>query len=353
MQTFWVVVTLTYILLSAVIIGLSIRTTKVDSSTDPSETEINVNELYEPRVKFIKMAEFKTLQSAKEDEIDEHAKAACLYVFWSSDGQFGEHVTHMLEGLHEAGYDVYVLSNCVLQQPVDPRVVASTKALFERDNVGYDFGAWSEFLFHRSSEWHMGQYDWVLFCNDTFAGPVHGAQSLRHLSLRMRSTGAKLWGLTDNTYHGADWHIQSYYFEAHQDVFTSEAFRSCFPRSVKDKNDLVSKGEIRMSARLRDAGFELGVAFPSLTHYRSENASVWYWDDLIKRGYPLLKHTVEVVDPQKVRYDWRATMKRLCPEFPIEAAAEMFMNQERMHYLKSQSVDMEQAAFGRTFQRVL
>lgn len=362
------------IVLAGTVIGLSLKRPRADEvetvlekTTPPrkSDAQAYVKDINgtgrvdaqewaeEEKPKFNRMGEFKTLQAAKDYNVDENATAACLYVFWSSDGRFGEHVTYMLEGLKAAGYDVYVLANCVVHQPVDPRVQEVTTGIFERENTGYDFGAWSEFLFERAGEWNPGQYDWVLFCNDTFTGPVQGAAHLRDMTLRMRSTGAKFWGLTDNTHYGADWHIQSYYFEVHQSVLAMPAFRACFPRTVKDKNDLVAKGEIKMTQRLMEAGVPLGVAYPSLTDYREENASVWYWDDLIRRGYPLLKHTVEVVDPQKVKYNWRSVLKKTNPEFPVEAAAEMFMNQERMQYLKSQATEMEQASFGRTFQQVL
>lgn len=373
----WIVGTLLLacIFLAAAVFGLALSHTKMkepqtktteEESTykKPSDAQAHVKELngtgridaqewVEQQPKYTRMNEFKTLQSAQDYNLDENATAACLYVFWSLDGRFGEHVTYMLEGLKAAGYDVYVIANCKVHQPVEPRVQKAVTCIFERQNVGYDFGAWSELLFERSSVWNPGQYDWVLFCNDTFAGPVQGPAHLRDMTLQMRSTGAKFWGLTDNTHYGADWHIQSYYFEAHQSVLTHPAFRSCFPRSVRDKNDLVAKGEVKMTKRLIDAGIPVGVAYPSLANYREENASVWYWDDLLRRGYPLLKHTVEVVDPQKVYYNWRDILKRTNPTFPIETAAEMFMNQERMQYLKAQATDMAQASFGRTFQRII
>ena len=305
--------------------------------------------------RYRKVAPFRSLANSRDERVRHDQRAACLYVFWSGDGTVREHVLCLLESLQAAGYDVYMVSNQQnLVQPLPERLLAATKKVITRENRGYDFGAWREMVFERADEWNASAYDWVLFTNDTVAGPLHGPDRLRDMTLRMRSTGADFWGLTDNDHRANPWHIQSYYWEVSAAVLHSPAFLRCFPSApVRDKNDVIQKCEVPLGLRLTEEGFTPGVAFPALSTYTRGNSSMWYWDDLVRRGYPLVKHTLQVVDPKDVAFRWKDVIRQYCPEFDMASIASMFGDEARMKYLRQQAAALEHGAAGAGFQSVL
>lgn len=181
----------------------------------------------------------------------------------------------------------------------------------------------------------MHEYTHVLLTNDTVAGPLHGTDQLKRITRSMRSTGCDFWGMCENDHEGV-WHLQSFWVELGPAVLRDPAVLSqCFlpAEKIVSKAQVITACEVPMSRRLAHAGYRPGVAFPSLQAYDKPNAAVWHWNDMVRRGFPLIKQTVEVLDAKRVPYHWKRVLEQYCPKYEIARVMSMFDDSTRMKYL--------------------
>ena len=116
----------------------------------------------------------------------------------------------------------------------------------------------------------------------------------------MENNSCDFWGMTKNKYafkivknRTKDFyipHVQSYFFVLKQNVFNSETFNN-FITSVKEeenKNSIIEKYEIGLTATLEQAGFVSDCAIKSF--YKYNNPTVYKWRKLYeKTDFPFVK----------------------------------------------------------------
>ena len=192
-------------------------------------------------------------------------KVLVLYVFHI----FNERVKHFFDNciFYDENIDFIIISNNKLNKCEAPKIC---KILF-RDNIGYDFGGWSDALLTDNL---YKNYDYFIFANSSILGPFLSNNfkgKWTDIYLDGLKNNVKLFGSTINTYTASIFlikkpHVQSYIFS--MDKITLEYLINCNIFSItnyaKTFDEAVNKKEILMSTKIIENGWNIGSL---LTYY--------------------------------------------------------------------------------------
>ena len=171
----------------------------------------------------------------------------------------------------------YFINNAIFKDDnIDFSIICNKKDLifeypeyvdvFYRDNLGMDFGAWSEYLLKDSK---YKKYDNFIFVNSSVIGPfLKENVKWTDIFLNGLKNNIKLFGSTinciDDPYQA---HVQSYIFC--MDINTLQYLIDCNIFSLefeKTKIDVVFNKEVLMSRKIIDNGWNIGCL---LNHYKN------------------------------------------------------------------------------------
>jgi glycosyltransferase involved in cell wall biosynthesis len=229
-----------------------------------------------------------------------------LFVTHSSDGRVKPHVRRYVEALTAQRIDVFLLvaADRVFQEE-SGWVESTPKALFVRENLGFDFAYWAHIL-RRYRELYNQEVLYLV--NDSVFGPVND-DAFAAMIAKVRASSADVVGLTENRERG--WHIQSYFLAVKKVALGSYAFQN-FVLGVhccKHLDDVINAYEITFAPRMREAG----LAVEALYKLRStRDSTVYHWRELLGEGFPFLKiktarHDIPGVD----KAGWREMLDSL------------------------------------------
>lgn len=147
--------------------------------------------------------------------------------------------------------------------------------ILERENKGYDFGAWA----HALQELDLIDYDYFIFINSTVIGPILPSyvdiKSWPHLFTDMINDKVKLVGTTVNAKFKL--HIQSMFFVTDKIGLKLLKDKDIFTDNDKDtKVDVINKRELKMTEEIIKAGYKINCIFPLMK-------DVDYNDDKVKQ----------------------------------------------------------------------
>ena len=191
------------------------------------------------------------------------AKTAVIYVF------------------HEINDRVqYFIRNCIFESPdVDFYIVANTHSIrlefpsyiktMNRNNVGFDFGAWSDCLFKNDM---YKNYDNFIFANSSIIGPflpVYFNGRWTDIYINGLRDNVKLFGSTINATGDSCGvqhspkdvaHIQSYIFSADREAVEYLMKCKIFDNTTHISNfrDTIPQKEIQMSRKIIENGWNIG-----------------------------------------------------------------------------------------------
>ena len=100
----------------------------------------------------------------------EMKKRICLFSLYHPKGKVAGYVLHLLAELATVSERIIFISNGPLDVQGRKAVGRYTEEIIERQNTGFDGGAYKEVLLsylHRD----LSDYDELILCNDTFWGP--------------------------------------------------------------------------------------------------------------------------------------------------------------------------------------
>jgi glycosyltransferase involved in cell wall biosynthesis len=228
---------------------------------------------------------------------------AALFVTHSSDGRLKPHVRRYIEALTSQSIDVFLLvaADGVFQE--DAGWVKSTpKALFVRENVGFDFGYWAHIL-RRYRELYNREVVYLL--NDSLFGPVND-YAFAAMVAKVRASSADVVGLTENLDRG--WHVQSYFLAIKKRALGSYAFQNFVlgVRNHQDLHDVVNACEIPFAPSMREAGLVVEALYKLGS---TRDSTVFHWRELLNEGFPFLKVKVARDDiPGVDKTAWRESL---------------------------------------------
>lgn len=207
--------------------------------------------------------------------MDEEKKVLVLYVYH----KINPRVIHFFENaiFYHPNIDFLVISN----NGISPRSRIPDYALeYTRENIGYDFGGWSDALLHQN---RYLQYTHFIFVNSSVRGPflpegyvgtwvdkyLLGLSPKRSAS----NNACKLFGSTMNCGH-----VQSYVFAMNletleyllaKEIFTNKKYTKTLTETIREK-------EILMSKHIIDHGGGWSVDALSRTKFGYEKTDIMY-----------------------------------------------------------------------------
>jgi lipopolysaccharide biosynthesis protein len=226
-----------------------------------------------------------------------------FYMFYDPQGQVDDYVSYKLEQLRKHSEHIVVISNSPLQDAGRAKLELVADAVWERENVGFDVGAYKEAL-ERFGHNNLADFDELILMNYTFFGPIG---SFDPLFEDMDARTLDFWGVTE---HGEviphprtgvgsmPRHIQSHWIAVRRSLFTSDAFRSYWDEMpvITSYDESIDRHEARFTPYFSELGYTFAVAYPEADypslHPIFDNAEM-----ILRNGCPILKRRIFFHDP--------------------------------------------------------
>lgn len=213
-----------------------------------------------------------------------------LFSFYSRSGIAGSYACYYLEQLSKIADTVCIVNGRLLPGARE-KLERSGCTVFSRENKGFDFGAWKEFLLSKDSDFFR-QYDEIILCNSSCYGPVYPFEKL---FAEMESRRCDFWGLyrhpgLKDRKHNIPSHIQSYFLVLKKKLFLDGCFREYFDKlSCAASWDDAVKEETTFTAYFEGKGFVSASYLGSVFSEYIENPTVFMPKELLERKFPLVK----------------------------------------------------------------
>lgn len=228
------------------------------------------------------------------DQLQTRPRRLVVYAVWDSRGGMEDFVPYALENLRPHAERIVVVVNGSLTEEGRAKVREVSDEVLVRANVGYDIWAHKHVIDHLGPE--LGDFDEVIFTNDTWFGPVRPFDALFD---RMDGSSADFWGMTDHprevpnpfTSNGVlPYHLQSYWIAVRQRMLRSDAWASYWRDlpAMPSYFDAVLSHEALFTEHFTGRGFTADVAFPS-ADYPTGHPALFNPDLLMRDGCPTLK----------------------------------------------------------------
>jgi hypothetical protein len=185
-----------------------------------------------------------------------------LYVFH----MYNDRVKHFIKNaiFKDDNVDFIIISN---DKSITVSVPEYVKVLY-RDNIGYDFGGWSDVILTDNL---YKNYDYFIFANSSIMGPYvpsYYKGKWTDIYIDGLKDNVKLFGSTINTCHDPyKAHVQSYIFAI--DKTTLQYLIDCnifsMTNYAKTFNDAIWQKEVEMSRKIINNGWNIGSLF---TYYK-------------------------------------------------------------------------------------
>lgn len=210
-----------------------------------------------------------------------------ILVLFSADGCLSDIHARQIAAYEAAGYTLVVVINSPLWIVASETLKAhpalqSAPVVIVRDNLGFDFGAWSQAV---NVIGGLGQDGTLSFTNDSVL-PINDA-ALRDLRARACALHGAIFATANQEIKP---HCQSYFFTISGDKIESALGVLGNIPLYDDKWDLIAKEELHLSDRLAAAGMDVHTLF----HVKdskdpSRNPSIHEWRALLTQGFPFIK----------------------------------------------------------------
>ena len=181
--------------------------------------------------------------------------------------------------------------------------------VINRENKGYDFGAWSEGLLTNNL---YKNYNTFIFINSSVIGPImppYYKGKWTNIFLNGLSGNIKLYGSLINPYGWTsihEPHVQSYAFctdkEALQVLINNKIFS--MTNQINDWKEVIAEKEIKMSTVILDNGWNIGCIFIHYKNidFRKVNKDKAYYTPLLLGNLTTNKYYNEYIHPYEILF---------------------------------------------------
>lgn len=186
-----------------------------------------------------------------------------IYMIFDSDGIVDDYIIYMINALKDICCNVIVVSNTYLPQAQKGKLKSICR-LYERDNSGFDVGAYAEIItmLYESNELNM--YQELLLLNDSVFGPFYDLEEM-FKEMEYRTPYVDFWGITrrgSSDFDGGEEiypeHIQSYCYIFRNRILHSKDFLDYWRRigvRVTDFRSAILNYEFRLTQYFSERGY--------------------------------------------------------------------------------------------------
>jgi len=213
-----------------------------------------------------------------------------IFVFYDDAGVVDRYVERLLEGILLELEKLVIIVNGNITQESKIKLEKYSNIIFQRENVGYDGGAYREFFLKYLMNEDWNTWDEIVMFNDTFFGPVVPFSKIFE---NMQKYKIDFWGLSK--FNGGRLqgneipvHIQGYFLVCKKRLIKSEAFLRFWKTMDIPKSyyEAIWNFEIRFSVYFEQEGF-LGKAYTEILGQKIN--AVYGQNTYIVKAYHLLK----------------------------------------------------------------
>ncbi|XME01248.1 rhamnan synthesis F family protein [Lachnospiraceae bacterium C1.1] len=183
-----------------------------------------------------------------------------IFCFFNKEGKVNEYVKVLLNEMVRYFSKLYIVCNGKVSDEGRETLKKYSEFIYERDNVGFDAGAYKYAFTKLITEEDLKNYDAVLIFNDTFYGPF---KPINYIFEEMESRNCDIWGLTAyNKFESKNrpYHIQSFFVEFMQSVISSGSFIDFWKGldiNFNDFFDCVNNYEMKMTSYFEAHGYSV------------------------------------------------------------------------------------------------
>ncbi len=222
-------------------------------------------------------------------------KRVLTFLLYDPQGVCDESTLYTLRGFRPFVDHLLVVSNGELQADSRTKVAEIADELLERDNKGYDVGAYRDAFSHIGWE-RLAEFDELLMVNYTFFGPVGSFDAVLH---QMADEPVDFWGITDHPEvsphpylgHGTmPAHLQSFWLGVRKPILQSPDFKNYWMslQEPQSYSDVVVLFETQFTQHFANLGYRWRAAYPS-SKYGVDNPAMEAPLALLEDGCPLFK----------------------------------------------------------------
>ncbi len=184
-----------------------------------------------------------------------------IFIFYDSQGTVAPYVAYLLESLQTSLDRLLIVVNGDIRKQEKEKLRKFTPHIFQRENIGYDAGAYKDVFTQYADRKFWESWDEILLLNDTFYGPFYPWSQVFET---MQGSSCDFWGLSRHPGGMVDLlagevpaHVQSYFLLIRRRMFLHPAFwefwdRLPYPGSYKEA---IRKFEIAFSGYFTEKGF--------------------------------------------------------------------------------------------------
>lgn len=233
----------------------------------------------------------------KEHYSELNKKTLVLYVFH----QYNERVEYFIKNaLFEDSYVDFVFMCNDPYFDIYSKVPSYVKT-FNRENKGYDFGAWSDLLLKQ--KYAYKPYDTYIFVNSSVKGPFmnnHIGEKWTDVFKNGLTNDIQLYGVTINTINDPlnKTHVQSYLYSMKQDMVHKLIEDGLFSEIYVDTfNEAIFDKEVKMSRLVLNRGGNIGCTH---TYYKGID---WRFNEKKPNDYDI-KFLYDIMHPKFMNKLW-------------------------------------------------
>lgn len=222
-------------------------------------------------------------------KLDAGVKEVCFFISYAQEPMLKPHVAHHIEALLNANIAVVLIMN-VDQLTHPPRqfndLIPRLSGFYLRENMGFDFGAWS-YLYSVVSD--KLDIDRLYLVNDSMIGPL-SQQMFDVLIRKIRASKADMLGLTSNA--NPLFHLQSFFMVLNRKVLDDQRFQSFFKNlwSLPTKEMVIEFYEVRLTKLIIGLGYKVETLYSvdAIQNGKSDLV-IHHLDGLLRAGFPYVK----------------------------------------------------------------
>ena len=222
-----------------------------------------------------------------------------IYVFYEANGVVDDGVEYLLEAMKHLFHKMIFVVNGAINEEGIEKIQAYTSCIMQRENYGYDAGAYKDVFSRWVTSEERCSYDEIVLMNNSFYGPLF---NIDDTWAQMDAVKADFWGMTRHL--EGIWekktqfpqHIQAYFLVIRKRMLESDWF-TAFWENIKYP-DIFERAvfdfEIQFTTYFEEHGFE-GRAVTDVTEWgvtlaQNENPYMLYSNELIRNAkMPFLK----------------------------------------------------------------
>ena len=211
----------------------------------------------------------------------EDPKCVCIYAYYEKDEKYKENLRFFLKNGILDNVDYYIVINGSCSVPIPER---SNLIVINRENEGYDFGAWNYCV----NNFINKKYDYYIFINTSVRGPYLNENDTNWVKefLKLFNTkDVKLVGTTINIFSNAGGyfnrntlrnitnhdgpytHVQSMFFILNDESFNYLKNKDFFKKNFYNFKDLIINKEIGMSQLILNNNWNINCILPKYRNY--------------------------------------------------------------------------------------